>query len=116
MQSTGPNANKALTTCILESSLLEYGTFIRPCWADNLIISKSNSDIYTSYDALLRMQSVIWTIKQNYIEFLHLNKQYMQFRWLGTSIDRVVQKRGLVFVVNFFCPLQKFLNGYVSAL
>ena len=93
MQSTGPNANRASIICILESSLLEYGTSIHPCWADNSIISRSNSNIYRSYDALLLMQSAIWTIEQNYIEFLHPNKQYVQFRWLRTSIDGEVQKR-----------------------
>ena len=57
MQSNGPNANKASIICILEISLLEYGTSIRLFWVDNLIISRSNSLIYTSYDTLLLMRS-----------------------------------------------------------
>ena len=53
MQSNDLNANKVSIICILESSLLEYGTSVRPYWADKPIISRSNSIIYTSYDALL---------------------------------------------------------------
>ena len=64
MQSTGPNANRAPIICLLESSLLEYGTSNRPCWTDNSNINRSNSIFYTSYDALLLMQSAIYNLQE----------------------------------------------------
>ena len=64
MQSTGPNANKASIICLLESSLLKYGTSNRPCWTDNSNINRSNSIFYTSYDALLLMQSAIYNLQE----------------------------------------------------
>ena len=64
MQSTGPNTNKASIICILESLLLEYGTSIHPIWADNSIINRSNYIIYRSYDALLLMQSTIYSLQE----------------------------------------------------
>ena len=64
MQSTGPNANRAPIICLLESSLLEYGTSNRTCWLDNSNINRSNSIFYTSYDALLLMQSAIYNLQE----------------------------------------------------
>ena len=87
MQSTGPNANRASIICILESSLLEYGTSICPCWADNSIISRSNSILYTSYDALLLMQSTIFSLqmlksKPSNIEPLIVPLALVRVHWL----------------------------------
>ena len=64
MQSTGPNANRSPIICLLESSLLEYGTSNRPCWTDNSNINRSNSVFYTSYDAQLLMQSAIYDLQE----------------------------------------------------
>ena len=64
MQSTGPNANRAPIICLLESSLLECDTSNRPCLTYNSNINRSNSIFYTSYDALLLMQSAIYNLQE----------------------------------------------------
>ena len=97
MQSSGPNSNKASIICILVSSLLEYDTSISPCWADNLIISTSNSIICTSYDALLLMQFSIYGLQE--LESKHLNFKHRTFDFIsqfGQSALTIAKDTGIL--------------------